>query len=56
MGRGIRQGYCISPILFNIYGAQLTEEVLEDVDEDDYVTVGVEKIKTIKYADDQNLE
>jgi len=28
-GRGIRQGYCSSPILFKLYSEYLTKEALE---------------------------
>lgn len=31
MGRGVRQGSCISPIPFNLYGEWLTSEALEVV-------------------------
>jgi hypothetical protein len=29
IGTGVRQGYCLSPILFNLYSECLSKEVLE---------------------------
>ena len=31
IGRGVRQGYCMSPILFNLYGEYLIKEALAEV-------------------------
>lgn len=41
----------MSPVLFNIYGEYFIEDALEDVEED-CVSVGEEKVRTIKYMDD----
>jgi hypothetical protein len=45
MGRGARQGCCLSAILFNLHRDYLTLEVFK------YSQVG-QVIRTVKYADD----
>ena len=49
IGRGIRQGRCLSPILFNFYIECLTKEALDGVVD---FKVGGQTIQTVKYADD----
>ena len=47
IGRGARQGWCLSPILFDWYSECLTEEALEGFGD---VRTG-QVIHTVKYAD-----
>ena len=48
-GRGIRRGFCLSPILFNLFSECLTKEALEEFTD---LKVGAQIIHTVKYADD----
>jgi hypothetical protein len=49
IGRGVRQGCCLSLILFNLYCEYLTKEALEGVGD---FKLGGQIICTVKYADD----
>jgi len=48
-GRGVREGYCLLLILFNLYTVYLTKEAPEGVAD---FKIGRQVIYTVKHADD----
>jgi hypothetical protein len=51
-GREFRHGFCLSPILFNLYSEYLTKEALEW---SGGFKVGGQVIRTVKYPDNLKL-
>ncbi|XP_060531555.1 uncharacterized protein LOC132705138 [Cylas formicarius] len=53
VGRGVRQGCILSPLLFNVYSEHLFKEALDDTE--DGLVVNGQIINNLRYADDTVL-
>ena len=53
IGRGVRQGCLLSPLLFNIYAEAMMKEAMEEVEEG--VRMGGHRIQAVRFADDQAM-
>ena len=53
IGRGVRQGCLLSPLLFNIYAEAMMKESTDEVEEG--VRMGGHRIQAVRFADDQAM-
>ena len=53
IGRGVRQGCLLLPLVFNIYVEAMMKEAMEKVEEG--VRIGGHRIQAVRFADDQAM-